>query len=78
MQIHEASHTITIETPEGFEVMMHVGIGTVAPKGRGFQLRTGEGAEEPTWISGWTHYAVAGNTGIDCLDAWVEELLTSG
>jgi phosphotransferase system IIA component len=48
VQIHEASHTITIETPEGVEVMMHVGIGTVAPKGRGFQLRTDEGAEVKT------------------------------
>jgi phosphocarrier protein FPr len=45
VQIHKANHAVTIETPEGVEVMMHVGIDTVALKGRGFQLRTDEGTE---------------------------------
>jgi phosphocarrier protein FPr len=47
--LHPAGHAITLRTPEGAEILMHVGIDTVALKGDGFtprvklgdQVRTG-------------------------------------
>jgi phosphocarrier protein FPr len=34
--LHAAGHAVTLRTPEGLEVLMHVGIDTVALKGEGF------------------------------------------
>ena len=37
--LHAAGHAVTLRTPEGPEVLMHVGIDTVTLKGEGFQPR---------------------------------------
>lgn len=37
MALHAAGHAVTLRTPEGVEVLMHVGIDTVALKGQGFK-----------------------------------------
>jgi phosphoenolpyruvate-protein phosphotransferase len=37
MALHAAGHAVTLRTPEGVELLMHVGIDTVALKGQGFQ-----------------------------------------
>src|SRR6188508_2139226 len=37
--LHAAGHAVTLRTPEGLEVLMHVGIDTVTLKGEGFQPR---------------------------------------
>jgi phosphoenolpyruvate-protein phosphotransferase len=34
--LHAAGHAVTVTTPEGIEVMMHIGLDTVALKGNGF------------------------------------------
>lgn len=39
MQLHPASHALTLRTREGVEVLMHIGIDTVALKGVGFTPR---------------------------------------
>src|SRR6516225_4500404 len=47
--LHAAGHAVTLRTPEGIELLMHVGIDTVTLKGEGFiprvkpgdQVRTG-------------------------------------
>ncbi len=36
VQIHSANHAVTVKTAEGIEVLMHIGIDTVALKGQGF------------------------------------------
>ncbi|HWO10346.1 MAG TPA: PTS glucose transporter subunit IIA, partial [Polyangiaceae bacterium] len=36
MALHAAGHAVTLRTPEGVELLMHVGIDTVALKGQGF------------------------------------------
>ena len=43
-QIHSAGHAVTITTPEGVEVLMHIGLDTVMLKGQGFtpRVKTGE------------------------------------
>ena len=43
-QIHSAGHAVTITTPEGVEVLMHIGLDTVLLKGKGFtpRVKTGE------------------------------------
>lgn len=49
-QLHSSHHAVTIATPEGIEILMHIGIDTVKLKGAGFeakvkvgdQVRTGE------------------------------------
>src|SRR4051812_2192112 len=35
--LHAAGHAVTLRTPEGVELLMHVGIDTVALKGQGFK-----------------------------------------
>jgi phosphoenolpyruvate-protein phosphotransferase len=37
--LHAAGHALTLLTPEGAEILMHVGIDTVSLKGEGFRLR---------------------------------------
>jgi phosphocarrier protein FPr len=37
--LHAAGHAVTLRTPEGLEVLMHVGIDTVTLKGEGFKPR---------------------------------------
>jgi len=36
IQIHPSNHAVTIKTPEGVEVLMHIGLDTVTLKGKGF------------------------------------------
>src|SRR5215203_3116138 len=37
--LHAAGHAVTVRTPDGVEVLMHVGIDTVTLKGQGFHPR---------------------------------------
>ena len=37
--LHAAGHAVTLRTPEGIELLMHIGIDTVALKGEGFRPR---------------------------------------
>lgn len=37
--LHAANHAVTLRTPEGLEVLMHIGIDTVTLKGEGFRPR---------------------------------------
>src|SRR6476660_3819702 len=39
VSLHSAGHALTLRTPEGIEVLMHVGIDTVTLKGEGFHPR---------------------------------------
>lgn len=39
MQLHPAGHAVTIATSQGIEVLMHIGLDTVALKGAGFTPR---------------------------------------
>ena len=41
--IHSAHHALTIQTPQGIEVLMHIGLDTVLLKGEGFDLKTAVG-----------------------------------
>jgi multiphosphoryl transfer protein len=41
--LHRAGHAVTLTTPEGIEVMMHIGLDTVALKGEGFNPKVTEG-----------------------------------
>jgi phosphocarrier protein FPr len=41
--VHAAGHAVTLLTPEGMELLMHVGIDTVTLKGQGFKPRVGIG-----------------------------------
>lgn len=43
LQLHPAHHAVTIRTPEGIEVLMHIGLDTVALRGQGFQPQVQEG-----------------------------------
>lgn len=43
VSVHAASHAVTLETPEGLELLMHVGIDTVTLKGEGFKPRVKAG-----------------------------------
>lgn len=43
IQLHRASHAITIESPCGFEVMMHIGLDTVSLGGVGFSSKVALG-----------------------------------
>ncbi|HEX6289595.1 MAG TPA: phosphoenolpyruvate--protein phosphotransferase [Herpetosiphonaceae bacterium] len=43
VQLHSAGHAVTVATPQGIEVMMHVGLDTVALKGQGFTPRVKPG-----------------------------------
>ncbi len=44
-QLHQAHHAVSITSPEGLQVLMHVGIDTVALKGRGFTALVAMGDE---------------------------------
>lgn len=39
VQIHSASHAVTVKTAEGIEILMHIGLDTVALKSEGFTAR---------------------------------------
>src|SRR6478735_1957347 len=41
--LHAAGHAVTLRTPEGVELLMHVGIDTVTLKGQGFKSRVKAG-----------------------------------
>ena len=43
VQLHRAGHAITIATEAGLEVLMHIGLDTVALKGQGFTPRVASG-----------------------------------
>ena len=38
-QLHHAGHAVTLTTAEGIEILMHIGLDTVALKGLGFEPR---------------------------------------
>lgn len=42
-QLHRAHHAITLTSPEGVEVLIHIGLDTVTLKGQGFTPRVKEG-----------------------------------
>lgn len=44
IQIHPSNHAVTIKTPEGVEVLMHIGLDTVTLRGKGFnpKVRVGD------------------------------------
>ncbi|MDR2302557.1 MAG: phosphoenolpyruvate--protein phosphotransferase, partial [Deltaproteobacteria bacterium] len=42
-QVHPSNHALTIATPDGIEILMHIGIDTVSLKGQGFQSLVKEG-----------------------------------
>ncbi|MDL2268525.1 phosphoenolpyruvate--protein phosphotransferase [Desulfosarcina sp. OttesenSCG-928-A07] len=42
-QLHSAGHAITIATPEGVDVLMHIGLETVLLKGKGFSPKAAVG-----------------------------------
>jgi len=44
VQVHPSCHALTVAHPSGVEVLMHIGLDTVALKGRGFtpRVRTGD------------------------------------
>ncbi|MDR2366838.1 MAG: phosphoenolpyruvate--protein phosphotransferase [Deltaproteobacteria bacterium] len=44
-QVHPSNHALTIATPDGTEVLMHIGIDTVTLKGQGFKAIVAEGDE---------------------------------
>ncbi|SFO29047.1 phosphoenolpyruvate--protein phosphotransferase [Sphingomonas sp. OK281] len=44
LSVHASSHAITLRTPEGAEILMHIGLDTVALGGRGFTPCVTEGA----------------------------------
>jgi phosphocarrier protein FPr len=46
--LHAAGHAVTLRTPDGIELLMHVGIDTVALKGEGFIPRVKLGDEVQT------------------------------
>ncbi len=43
IQLHPASHALTLRTSDGVEVLMHIGIDTVSLKGNGFTPRIKQG-----------------------------------
>ena len=44
LSVHASGHAITLRTPEGAEILMHIGLDTVALGGRGFTPCVAEGA----------------------------------
>ena len=44
-KLFPGGHGVVVETPEGVQVLVHVGIDTVARKGRGFTALAGEGQQ---------------------------------
>lgn len=47
-QLHRAGHAVTLTTPEGIEVMIHIGLDTVELKGQGFTSHVVEGQSVKT------------------------------
>ncbi len=47
--VHAAGHAVTVTTPEGIEVMMHIGLDTVALKGDGFTPRSNLWGQSGNW-----------------------------
>ncbi len=43
IQLHPAHHAVTLRNPDGLEVLMHIGLETVALKGEGFAARVAIG-----------------------------------
>ncbi|KEI68438.1 NagF [Planktothrix agardhii NIVA-CYA 126/8] len=39
IQLHPSYHAVTLKTPEGLEVLMHIGLDTVTLRGQGFSLK---------------------------------------
>lgn len=68
-QIFPTSHAVGIETPEGLEILIHVGIDTVELKGEGFTRLVQAGAQVET---GTPLLSVA----LDCLTASGKSLVT--
>jgi phosphocarrier protein FPr len=48
ISVHAAGHAVSLLTPQGLELLMHVGIDTVALKGEGFKPRVKAGDEVKT------------------------------
>jgi phosphoenolpyruvate-protein phosphotransferase len=48
VSLHAACHAVTLLTPEGLELLMHVGIDTVTLKGKGFKPRVKAGDQVKT------------------------------
>lgn len=48
IQLHDAHHALTIATPEGIEILMHIGLDTVALRGEGFLAHVHKGDEVTT------------------------------
>jgi multiphosphoryl transfer protein len=48
ISVHPAGHAVTLRTPEGLELIMHVGIDTVKLKGQGFAPRVKPGDKVKT------------------------------
>lgn len=43
-QLHNTAHALTLTTPEGVEILMHIGLDTVLLKGQGFSALVHQGA----------------------------------
>ena len=43
IQIHSAAHAVTLQSSDGIEILMHIGLDTVQLKGRGFTARVKAG-----------------------------------
>ena len=43
IQLHEANHALTIATPDGVEILLHIGLDTVALDGEGFLAHVHKG-----------------------------------
>ncbi len=43
VQLHSAGHAVTVATPQGIEILMHIGLDTVGLKGSGFTPRVKAG-----------------------------------
>lgn len=48
LHIHHAGHAVTVVTPEGVKVLMHLGLDTVSLKGKGFTPRVKTGQDVTT------------------------------
>ena len=48
IQLHEANHALTIASPEGVEILMHIGLDTVMLRGQGFLPHVAVGDEVHT------------------------------
>lgn len=44
-QLHASRHAITLKTPAGVELLMHIGLDTVRLKGKGFTARVSDGEQ---------------------------------